>query len=101
MDQSKKKDLISLLEAGYSRMLVFKSAMLVFFPDEACWGTRNADSFFRESDSTIEAVIEFINEYHSLHSSEQKVRFNTQLARKCLTEKASDIKKKLRKLGMF
>lgn len=65
MSTEKKKDLIAMLEAGLKLKHVFKATMLVFFPDEAYWETRNADSFFKQSTDLISATVEFVNEHQT------------------------------------
>ena len=100
MSTEKKKDLIAMLEAGLKLKHVFKATMLVFFPDETYWETRNADAFFKQSTDIISATVEFVNDHTKPQSFPAHTeRFTERLARAAITQKCSEIKKKLRKLS--
>lgn len=80
------------LKAKYKGALVFKSAMMIFFPDLIIWQTKNAESFLKEDSDIINSIASFIQEHQT-----DGIGLPSKKIRETLTQKVAQMRKKYRK----
>lgn len=94
IDSSKRETLLSLLKARMKSSLVFKAAMMVFYPIEEQWCSKNADTFYSECPDIIRAIVYFIQT-----NQQDGLGFPENLARPALTQKCAELRKKIKKIS--